>query len=116
MNLNFDFPFEVRTLFDDLRQCAKCGRNGLDCGGLELHHNWGRVSDSAFNASVLCKGCHDRITGTQEERLYLFGVTYRFLMIYKDDNIVRPFRPGPKEDAFIKAQWADLQHFDFSTD
>lgn len=116
MNLSYPFPFEVRTLFDDFRFCAYCKRNGNGEGGLELHHIWGRVSDSAFNAAVLCKICHGKITGSREEKLFFFGITYRYLMVHKDDNLVRPFRPESRDLSFIEAYWGDFQEFDFSTD
>lgn len=53
-------------------------------GGLELHHICGRRKtgeylDSPFNASVLCKECHDHILHTQEEQLDLFLYTTKVL-------------------------------------
>ena len=115
MDLKFDFSFEVRTLFDDMQECAVCHCNGSGRGGLSIHHIYGRVSDSVFNGVVLCGFCHERVTGSQDERLHFFGVTLQYLMIHKDDNIMRPFRPSPDDLGFIESHWQDFQHFDFST-
>ncbi len=48
---------------------------------LELHHIKGRISDSAFNACVLCKECHNKIGHTQEEHIFFFRRNFEFLFL-----------------------------------
>lgn len=79
MQLANPFTVETRLLFDDIFACYECGKNGSDCGGLELNHITGRDSASPFNASVLCKGCHEHVGHTQVEEQKLFLMTQRIL-------------------------------------
>mgnify|MGYP003529154572 FL=1 len=60
--------------------CILCGSNGNTRGGLELNHIFGRVSSSAFNASLLCHECHSHIGHTQEEHSQLFFLNAKFLV------------------------------------
>lgn len=46
---------------------------------MELHHIWGRISDSALNAAPLCRKCHDLVTHKPEEHRALLKKTIRFL-------------------------------------
>lgn len=46
---------------------------------LELNHIFGRVSGSAFNASLLCHECHSHVGHTQEEHAQLFYLNAKFL-------------------------------------
>lgn len=79
MKLSFPFPIEVRKLYLDCWKCWLCGENGQRKGGLEIHHVLGRVSDSAFNSSVLCKDCHSHMGHSQEEECKLFLITLQYL-------------------------------------
>jgi hypothetical protein len=112
MDLKFPFPLEVRTLFMDCWQCWECGGNGSNCGGLELHHIYGRISDSAFNASVLCKDCHNRVGHTQEEHVKFVRKTISFLYANKEYT---GFTWSPREDQFMVKIRADLELLELST-
>lgn len=79
MKLSNPFLLEVRLLFLYITYCWECGSNGQDCGGLELHHIWGRISGSALNAAPLCKCCHDKVTHNQSEHHRLLRKTITFL-------------------------------------
>jgi hypothetical protein len=85
MKLYFPFPQEVRKLFLYCWECWLCGENGSRTGGLEIHHILGRSKygyklDSAFNASVLCKKCHNTMGHSVKEQKELFGKTINFLV------------------------------------
>jgi len=88
MKLKNPFSTETRWLFFDYRYtCANCGGNGQDCGGTELHHIRGRISDSKLNGIVLCKNCHNKIGHTNEEEAkYLQYTIKRFIM--KDIKLI----------------------------
>lgn len=94
MKLNYNFPIEVRVLYLYHYSCFLCGSNGSDCGGLEIHHILGRVSDSAFNSSCLCKKCHSRIGHTREEHQLIFFYTIQFL---RDQQFI----PSDKDMQFL---------------
>ena len=79
MQLKNPFPEEVRNLFLYNQYCFDCTSNGNGRGGLELHHIWGRVSSSAFNASVVCHECHSHMGHTSEEHARLFMKTAEVL-------------------------------------
>jgi len=79
MYLKNPFTSDTRLLFIGVWSCWKCGRNGTDRGGLELHHIVGRSSSSPLNAALLCHECHVTILHTQEEEAALFFKTMRFL-------------------------------------
>jgi hypothetical protein len=79
MILRNPFPLEVRLLYLDCWTCWLCGSNGSRSGGLEIHHIMGRNSDSAFNSSCLCKGCHSHMGHSQEEEQQLFLITLEYL-------------------------------------
>jgi len=79
MKLKYDFPPKVRLLYLYHTACFLCGSNGSDCGGLEIHHILGRVSDSAFNSSCLCRCCHAKMVHNQQEHREVFAHTFEFL-------------------------------------
>jgi len=58
------FSDEVRSLFLFETSCWKCGRSDV---GLELDHIWGRKSNSAYNAFLICRICHTN-KGTHDFR------------------------------------------------
>lgn len=77
MELKHPFNDFVRAQFIDAQYCWICGRNVN--AGLELHHIFGRVSHSAYNAAPLCLKCHDEVTHSFEEHRDLFLKTYEHL-------------------------------------
>lgn len=79
MKLKFPFPIDVRELWRDCWQCMECGENGQRSGGLELHHICGRVSPSALNSCLLCKGCHARCGHSRDEEQRYFAKTINYL-------------------------------------
>lgn len=79
MHLSNPFPDEVRNLYLYCYSCLLCGGNGSQVGGLELNHIFGRVSGSAYNASVLCHECHSHVGHTPEEHAQLFLLNAKFL-------------------------------------
>lgn len=80
MKLSNPFPDEVRNLFLYAHACLLCGSNGNERGGLELNHIFGRVSGSAYNASLLCHECHSHIGHSKEEHAKLFILNTKFLV------------------------------------
>lgn len=81
MKLQNRFSNETRWLFHDVRfVCFLCGKNGQDCGGIELHHIVGRSSDSPLNAAPICKKCHAHIGHTDKEQAFLLQTTIRHHM------------------------------------
>lgn len=77
-------------------------------GGLEIHHICGRKKhelylDSPFNASVLCKECHDHIDGSGEERLMLFRYTVKILKL-------EMYKPVESDIMFLYAHAWDKFH------
>jgi len=96
MKLSNPFSVDTRLLFDDIFWCYLCGENGSDCGGLELNHITGRDSASPFNASVLCKCCHEHVGHTQEEEQKLFHITQRVLY-------TKQYRPTEEDMIFIQS-------------
>ena len=81
MFLKNSFSLETRChyLYNNY-ECWICGTNGSHCGGLELHHIFGRVSASALNSAPLCKKCHSHIGHTRYEHIDLLGKTIAFLI------------------------------------
>lgn len=96
MKLQNPFPQSVRNLFLYVFSCMDCGANGNGRGGLELHHNTGRDSDSPFNAVVLCGTCHAHVLQTRPEQRRLFRRTLAFL-------IEARYRPVEKDFDFLRA-------------
>lgn len=92
MKLRNPFPQEVRLLFLYVFSCFKCARSDR---GLELHHIFGRVSDSPFNACPLCPVCHAMMGHNRSEELELYITTADFL--YKEN-----YKPTEKDWEFIK--------------
>lgn len=76
MKLKYPFAQDVRLLFLYTYACSECGRSGE---GLELHHIFGRVSDSPFNAIPLCKICHGKVGHTLQEHARYSQWTINYL-------------------------------------
>lgn len=68
MKLKNNFTNETRVLYMDKHECDKCGTNQM----LEINHIRGRESNSPFNASVLCRQCHEHVGHSEEEEQELF--------------------------------------------
>lgn len=96
MKLDNPFPHEVRLLFLYEHACFDCGANGNGRGGLELHHNTGRDSHSAFNAVLLCGYCHHHVLQTRSEQRRLFEKTLAFL-------IAQRYAPTEYDYDFLRA-------------
>jgi len=81
MKLKFPFKDNIRWFWFDYHnyKCANCGGNGENCGGLEIHHILGRVSDSILNSIYLCKKCHNEVRHTQEEHFKYLNYTKDFV-------------------------------------
>lgn len=101
MKLQYPFPSEVRNLYLYNYECWNCGRNGTTSGGLEVHHILGRVSDSAFNSSVLCHECHELVSHSRSEHQFLFSKTARYL----HEN---GFKPSDDDLLFLQQHWEEL--------
>ncbi len=103
--LNNPFPLEVRLLYlYNNYECWLCGKNGSNCGGMELHHIWGRISASALNSAPLCKGCHVHIGHTREEHQTLLRKTIRFLLS-------QGYKLLPVDHEFLELVKNDLRGF-----
>lgn len=76
MKLKNNFSQKTRNLYLYSRNCWVCGRSDK---GLEIHHVFGRVSKSPFNAAVVCLECHSHMGHSQEERRMLLRRAVRFL-------------------------------------
>jgi len=48
------FSESTRSLFIFVKNCSRCGSNQ----SVELDHIEGRISNSPYNASPLCRECH----------------------------------------------------------
>lgn len=70
------FSSEVREVY---RYNTKCFQCGLSAGGVELHHIWGRVSSSIYNAIPVCRECHSHMGHSKEEHARLFALNSVFL-------------------------------------
>lgn len=68
---------------------------------LEIHHILGRVSDSAFNSSVLCNKCHSQIGHTTEEHQRIFN---KSVVVLNDVG----FKPEEKDMKFLTHYWSEL--------
>jgi len=101
MKLKYDFPKEVRLLYLGHWRCFLCGSNGTTKGGLEIHHILGRVSDSAFNSSCLCRQCHAGICHNDGEHQTIFFQTLTYL---KSIN----YKPSEKDWAFLEEHIKEL--------
>jgi hypothetical protein len=101
MKLQYGFPQKVRLLYLYHYSCFLCGSNGSNCGGLEIHHILGRVSDSAFNSSCLCKKCHSKIGHTKEEHQMIFFFTIQFLK-----SVL--FKPAEEDMRFLENNFEEL--------
>lgn len=86
------FPPEVREIYIYVYYCFQCNHSDRP---IELHHIFGRESDSAFNACVLCHDCHEAVKHTEEERHLLFNKNLQFL-------IDTHYKPTEKDCDFIK--------------
>lgn len=105
MELKNPFPLEVRNLYLDCWECWLCGCNGVNRGGLEIHHIWGRVSASALNSSCLCGYCHKRMGHSREEHQKLFRKTLQFLWSLHYSLL-------PVDNEFLELIKNDLRGFD----
>ena len=83
MNLKNPFTVETRLLFMGVWSCWDCGSNGVNRGGLEIHHIVGRSSNSPLNAALVCNACHAHFNHSQEEEQRLFFKTLKFLKAIK---------------------------------
>ncbi len=106
MKLDHPFSQETRNLFLYTQFCWLCPSNGNGRGGLEIHHICGRKKhekflDSAFNASVLCKVCHDHIKQDNETRFKLYKITAK--MIYENNQ----YEIKQNDFSFIKEHCQD---------
>lgn len=79
MDLAYPFSNETRWLYLYAYSCWMCGSNGTMRGGLELHHIYGRKSDSPFNSALLCGFCHRGISHNRQEHITLMQKTIEFL-------------------------------------
>jgi hypothetical protein len=95
MKLKNDFSNETRHLWLGHWECGLCKKNGQTTGGLELHHIYGRVSDSPFNSVVLCKKCHASIAHNDDEHRKLLAYTIRYLLKIH-------YRPVPEDYLFLE--------------
>lgn len=94
MELRNPFNLYTRLLYDGIWFCWLCGGNGVNKGGLELHHIVGRDSSSPFNSALLCGECHRGMNHSQEEEQHLFFLTLRFLYSKK-------YKPTPYDLEFL---------------
>lgn len=101
MKLSNPFPQSVRLLYLGHWECFKCGSNGTNRGGLEIHHILGRVSGSAFNSSCLCHYCHTSILHNRETHRFLFGKLLRFLYNIR-------YKPIQDDFIFLRNNYNDL--------
>jgi hypothetical protein len=101
MKLSNPFSEETRLLFLYETACWDCGRCN---NGLELHHNYGRISGSPLNAVLLCHTCHERIQKTQEQRHEHLRKSIRFLQ-------VQGYTLTKKDDLFLELIKNDLRGF-----
>lgn len=76
MNLKFPFSSETRHIYLYEYSCWLCGRSNR---GLELHHIYGRVSASPYNASVVCMECHSHMGHSQTEQESILKLAVLFL-------------------------------------
>jgi hypothetical protein len=65
MNLKFPFSLLTRSLYLYEYCCWQCGRSDK---GLELHHIYGRISNSPYNAAVVCLECHGHMGHSKTEQ------------------------------------------------
>lgn len=80
MKLKNPFSQKTRWLFHSVRfKCFKCGSNGTNRGGMELHHIFGRVSKSPYNAAPLDHTCHEHILHNDQEQQDLLKKTKKYL-------------------------------------
>lgn len=102
MQLKFDFSQDVRLLYLYTTACCLCGSNQM----LEIHHILGRVSDSAFNSSVLCKECHAKICHNREEHQKIFN---KSVVVLQEVG----FKPNNNKDIeFLRDWWSELVNDD----
>jgi predicted nucleic acid-binding Zn ribbon protein len=112
LNLRNPFPEYVRLLYLYNYECFECGSNK----NLELHHIFGRISASAFNACPLCHNCHEAIKHDFETHLrllkrvitYHHNNGYKLMPAYFDTDIgffkkvlAQDFRFGPLLEQFL---------------
>lgn len=86
------FTDEQRKEFAFVKNCFDCGK----AGGLELHHIFGRVSNSVFNAYPICRKCHQKgSVGSWEQSKLKFLDIFEFL--HKEG-----YKPNKKDMVFLE--------------
>jgi len=82
MKLKNNFSDITRALYSFEHNCWVCGSND----SCELHHILGRVSSSPFNASVLCRKCHEKYTTISKEKLLKKAIKFCISEGYEPNN------------------------------
>lgn len=72
--MSYEFSEKIRQMILEEPYCGKCGRNSNAI--LEIHHCNGRTSNSVFNAVLLCKKCHDKVTMSKCEQTKFIKSTW----------------------------------------
>jgi 5-methylcytosine-specific restriction endonuclease McrA len=86
------FTDEQRKEFAFVKTCFDCGKGG----DLELHHIFGRVSNSVFNAYPICRKCHQKgNVGSWEQGKLKFLDTFEFL--HREH-----YKPNKKDIKFLE--------------
>lgn len=101
MYLQYNFTDQVRKWFLGHWRCFLCGANGSDRGGLELHHILGRVSNSIFNAALVCGECHSHMGHNQSEHHELFAQAAKFIKAVG-------YKPDDDDMVFLRDHFAEL--------
>lgn len=98
MNLKNPFSPNTRNLYLYEYQCWVCSRSDK---GLELHHIYGRLSNSPYNGAVCCMECHSHMGHSREEHRELLMKAVRFLNR-------EGYRPSREDAAFLSTVRDDL--------
>lgn len=85
-----EFSQETKRLFRSCYKCFLCPNPPSD-----LHHITKRSSASPFNASALCRECHDNITFDEEMLVTLMGQTIKYLF-------TQNYKATPRDEEFIR--------------
>lgn len=86
------FSHQTRLLYMYVFACFNCGQSNR---GIELHHIFGRETNSPFNACPLCRYCHSMVTNSEEERAFFFFKNQEFL-------IENHYKPNEKDYELIE--------------
>lgn len=79
MQLKNPFSNDTRNIYLYTWTCWVCGGNGVNRGGLALHHIYGRISASPLNSSLVCGYCHVHMGHSMDEQHNLLRKTINFL-------------------------------------